>query len=50
MILVVFALPQEASVFRHWLAVENGRLHEQIEIALIGVREQAVRENLPAVL
>ena len=39
MILVVFALPQEASVFRHWLAVENGRIHEKIEIALVGVRE-----------
>jgi len=39
MILVVFALPQEASVFRHWLAVENGRSHEKIEIALVGVGE-----------
>lgn len=50
MILVVFALPQEASVFRHWLAVENRRIHEKIEIALVGVREQAVRENISAVL
>lgn len=50
MILVVFALPQEASFFSKWLAAESERFTEKIEVAIVGVGEAAVRRILPNIL